>query len=151
MSPLKTIILAIFSVAFTATAQAGDFLTDFDAGKKKATAEKKCMLVKFTGSDWCLPCKNLDKQVFSKKAFKSGVEKDFVVVILDYPRTKKLPAAQAKANKEVAKKYNVQGWPTVMLMDSQGKVFKLMPEYPGDGVEPYLKALKNSLKARKFH
>jgi thioredoxin-related protein len=151
MSPLKTIILAIFSVAFPATAQAGDFLTDFDAGKKKAAAEKKCMLVKFTGSDWCLPCKNLDKQVFSKKAFKSEVEKEFVVVVLDYPRTKKLPAAQAKANKEVAKKYNVQGWPTVMLMDSQGKVFKLMPEYPGDGVEPYLKALKNSLKARKFH
>jgi len=96
MSPLKTIILAIFSVAFPATAQAGDFLTDFDAGKKKAAAEKKCMLVKFTGSDWCLPCKNLDKQVFSKKAFKSEVEKDFVVVVLDYPRTKKLPAAQSQ-------------------------------------------------------
>ncbi len=150
MSPLKTIILAIFSVAFTATAQAGDFLTDFDAGKKKATAEKKCILVKFTGSDWCPPCIKLDREVFSKKAFKSGVEKDFVVVILDYPRTKKLPAAQTKTNKEVAKKYNLRSYPTVMLMDSQGKVFKSISGYSGGGVEPFLKELKNSLKARKF-
>ena len=108
------------------------------------------MLVKFTGSDWCPPCIKLDKEVFSKEAFKSGVEKDFVVVVLDYPRKKKLPAAQTKTNKEVAKKYNLRSYPTVMLMDSQGKVFKSISGYSGGGVEPYLKTLKSLLKARKF-
>jgi thioredoxin-related protein len=72
------------------------------------------------------------------------------VVVLDYPRTKKLPAAQTKANKEVAKKYSLQSYPTVMLMDSQGKVFKSISGYSGGGIEPYLKALKSSLRARKF-
>jgi thioredoxin-related protein len=150
MSLLKTIILAILSVTFTTTAQAGDFLTDFEAGKKKAAAEKKCMLVKFTGSDWCPPCIKLDKEVFSKPIFKSEVEKDFVVIVLDYPRKEKLPAAQTKANKEVAKKYKLRSYPTVMLMDSQGKVFKSISGYSGGGVEPYLKTLKSSLRARKF-
>jgi hypothetical protein len=37
-----------------------------------------------------------------------------------------------------------------MLMDSQGKVFKSISGYSGGGVEPFLKELKNSLKARKF-
>ncbi|MEN8784555.1 MAG: thioredoxin family protein, partial [Akkermansiaceae bacterium] len=62
MTPLKTFVLAILSVALAATAQAGDFLTDFEAGKKKAAAEKKSLLVKFTGSDWCPPCIQLDKE-----------------------------------------------------------------------------------------
>lgn len=150
MTPLKTFVFAILSAVFAATAQAGDFLTDFEAGKKKAVAENKLLLVKFTGSDWCPPCIKLDKEVFSKKSFKSDVEKDFVVVVLDYPRKKKLPEAQTKANKEVAKKYGLRSYPTVMLMDSDGKVFKSMSGYGGGGVKPYLKALKTALKARKF-
>ena len=150
MTPLKTFVLAILSVALAATAQAGDFLTDFEAGKKKATAENKPLLVKFTGSDWCPPCMKLNKEVFSKSAFKSAVEKDFVVVVLDFPRKKKLPAAQTKANKEVAKKYSLRSYPTVMLMESDGKVFKSMSGYAGGGVKTYLKTLKSALKARKF-
>ncbi len=150
MTPLKTFVFAILSAALAATAQAGDFLTDFEAGKKKAVAEDKPLLVKFTGSDWCPPCIKLDKEVFSKKSFKSAVEKDFVVVVLDYPRKKKLPEAQTKANKKVAKEYGLRSYPTVMLMDSDGKVFKSMSGYGGGGVKPYLKALKTALKARKF-
>lgn len=150
MDPLKTITLAILSAAFTLTTHAGDFLNNFETGKKKAAAENKSILVKFTGSDWCPPCIKLNKEVFSKKSFKSKVEKDFVVVVLDYPRKKKLPAAQTKANKEIAKKYGLKSYPTVMLMDSEGKVFKSMSGYSGGGVEPYLKTLSSSLKARKF-
>jgi thioredoxin-related protein len=93
MSPLKTIILAILSVASTTTAQAGDFLTDFDAGKKKAAAEKKCILVKFTGSDWCPPCIKLEREVFSKKAFKSGVEKRFCRGRARLPEEEKAPCS----------------------------------------------------------
>jgi thioredoxin-related protein len=159
MTPLKTFVLAILSIALAATAQAGDFLTDFEAGKKKAAEENKPLLVKFTGSDWCPPCIKLDQEVFSQKSFKSAVEKDFVVVVLDYPRKKKLPAAQTKANKEVAKKYGLRSYPTVMLMDSEGKVFKSMSGYSAPpkadngksvSVETYLKTLKSALKARQF-
>jgi hypothetical protein len=35
-------------------------------------------------------------------------------------------------------------------MDSQGEVFKSISGYSGGGVEPYLKTLKSSLKARNF-
>ena len=33
----------------------------------KAKAEKKNVLVEFTGSDWCPPCIAMRKNVFSKK------------------------------------------------------------------------------------
>lgn len=150
MIPLKKSVFALLIIALASVAHAGDFLTDFETAKKQAAADKKPLLVKFTGSDWCPPCIMLHQEVFSKKAFKTAVEKDFVVVILDFPQTKKLPEGQAEANKEVAEKYGLSSYPTVMLMDHEGKVFKSMSGYGGGGVKPYLKALKDSLRARKF-
>jgi len=41
------------------------WLTDLDAAKKQAAAEKKDILIDFTGSDWCGWCIKLDKEVFS--------------------------------------------------------------------------------------
>lgn len=150
MTSLKKTALALLTVALASVAQAGDFLTDFETAKKKATEDKKPLLVKFTGSDWCPPCMKLDKEVFSQAEFKTAVEKDFVVVVLDFPRKTKLSEEQTKANKAVAKQYGLTSYPTVMLMDSDGKVFKSMSGYGGGGVETYLKTLKSALKARKF-
>jgi thioredoxin-related protein len=149
MNPLKHIAIALIATASVSIASAGDFLTDFEVGKAQAKKEKKSLLVKFTGSDWCPPCKMLEKEVFSQKEFKSGVEKDFVVVVLDFPKKKKLPEAEKKANEALAKEYKITGFPTVLLMDANGKVFKKTGYQPG-GAKPYLAMLKTSLKARKF-
>ncbi|YCM46706.1 thioredoxin family protein [Verrucomicrobiaceae bacterium 227] len=150
MKPFKTIAFALIAAASVSLASAGDFLNDFEAGKVQAKKEKKALLVKFTGSDWCPPCIKLDKEVFSKSEFKSAAEKDFVVVVLDFPRKKALPEAEKKANEAVAKEYKITGFPTVLLMDADGKVFKKAGYQPG-GVKPFLAMLKTSLKAKKFH
>ena len=150
MKPLKASFFALIAAAAVGIANAGDYLTDFEAAKKKAETDKKPLLVKFTGSDWCPPCIKLNDEVFSKSSFKKAVEKDFVVVVLDFPRKKKLPEEESAANKKVAKEYSLKSYPTVMLMDSKGKVFKSMSGYAGGGVEAYLKGLKKSLRARKF-
>ena len=147
---IRASLIAIFAAAAVSVAHAGDYLTNFDAGKKKAAAEEKPLLVKFTGSDWCPPCMKLDKEVFSKSSFKTSVEKDFIVVVLDFPRKAKLPADQAAANKKVAKEYGLKSYPTVMLMDSKGKVFKTLSGYSGADSEAYLKELQMALKAKKF-
>lgn len=156
-------VLTILTIALTSLAQAGDYLSDFEAAQKKAKEEKKPLLVKFTGSDWCPPCKKLDEAIFSQKKFKEEVEKDFVVAVLDFPRTKKLPEGQLEANKKVAKEFEIRGYPTVLLINQDGKVIKTMVGYGGpppleDGEEPgkdyevnaYLDQLKEALKAQKF-
>jgi len=38
--------------------------TDFDLAKKQAKEENKPILMLFTGSDWCPPCKMLKKRFF---------------------------------------------------------------------------------------
>lgn len=149
MNPIRSLAFVFLAAACVTLASAGDFLNDLEAGKALAKKEDKALLVKFTGSDWCPPCQQLDQEVFSKSAFKKGVEKDFVVVVLDFPRTKELPAAEKEANEAALKTYQVAGFPTVLLMDDNGKPFKKI-DYRGGGPESYLAMLKASLAARKF-
>ena len=83
------------------------WLTDLEAAKKQAAAEKKDILVDFTGSDWCVWCIRLKKEVFDQKAFEPAA-KDFVFVELDFPRGKQQdPAVKAK-NEALAKQFSIE-------------------------------------------
>jgi len=150
MTQIKTAVFALFAFGFASVAQAGDFLSDYETAKKKAKEENKPLLVKFTGSDWCPPCKALNKAIYSKKEFKTAVEKDFVVAVLDFPRSKKLPEGQLEKNRGVAKEFGIRGYPTVLLIDQKGKVIKKMVGGFNGEVKDYLKILKSAVKAGRF-
>lgn len=118
------------------------FTDDWDAALKKAASEKKTVFALFTGSDWCIWCKRLEGEVLSKKAFSDEVGKTFVPVFLDFPSDKSLvPEATAKRNHELAKKYSVRGYPTVLLLDAQGEVLG-QTGYKQGGPEKYLEHVK---------
>ena len=121
------------------------WLTDLDEAQKVAAKEKKAILVDFTGSDWCGWCIRLKKEVFNEKAFEIAA-KDFVFVELDFPRGKKLaPEVKAK-NEALSKKFNVQGFPTIMLLNAQGEAFA-QTGYEEGGPANYLKSLAVFLKS----
>lgn len=111
------------------------WLTDFEAAKKQAAAEKKDILVDFTGSDWCGWCIKLDKEVFSTPAFKA--QKDFVLVSLDFPRRKEIPADQKAKNEALMRQWGVQGFPTIVLTNAAGEPYATTGYQPG-GPEKYL-------------
>lgn len=132
-----------------ASAAPKGWTTDFEAAKAQAQKEGKALLVEFTGSDWCPPCKKLHKEVFSKSDFIRKARKDFVLVKLDFPRTQKIDDSLKKQNERLAKEYKIRGFPTVLLMDSKGKVFKKSGYQPG-GSKAYLDLIQTSLKAKDF-
>lgn len=74
------------------------WLTDAAKAQAQAKAEKKLVLLDFTGSDWCGWCIKLNKEVFSKPEFAEYAKKNLVLVEVDFPRRKKLSPAQNKAN-----------------------------------------------------
>ena len=70
-------------------AQAADgWLVDFEKAKAQAAKEEKSILMEFTGSDWCPPCKALAKNVLTQDVFKTEMPKNFVLLKLDSPRDK---------------------------------------------------------------
>jgi protein disulfide-isomerase len=135
-------------MAVQALAADGTWLTDLPKALEKAKAEKKMVLADFTGSDWCPPCKALHKNVLSSPEFLSYAKDNLVLVEIDFPRTKPQSDTLKKANKELAKKHDIEGYPTVIVFDSNGKELLKDVGYDGKGkAADYVAKLKGLKKA----
>jgi protein disulfide-isomerase len=98
------------------------WLTSYEKAQKEAQSGNKLLLMDFTGSDWCGWCIMLDREVFSKPEFKDYASKNLVLLELDFPRSKQMPAATAAQNRQLAIQYQIQVFPTVLVLDGKGKV-----------------------------
>jgi protein disulfide-isomerase len=117
LSKWPVLLVFILSVAST---NAASWQTDIRAAKAQAKREGKTVLVNFTGSDWCGWCIKLKQEVFSQPQFDAYANKHLVLVEIDFPRRTAQSPAVKKANSELAKIAKVSGFPTVLLMDSDG-------------------------------
>jgi thioredoxin-related protein len=97
------------------------WMDDYKKGLSQASTEKKLILLDFTGSDWCPWCIKLDKEVFSQKEFKDYAKDNLVLVELDFPRGKKLPKHVEDQNDSLQQEYKIEGYPTVIVLNAQGK------------------------------
>lgn len=131
---LFSLIVATLAVLST-TASEADWLTDLPKALEKAKTEKKFVLIDFTGSDWCPPCIKLHKEVLSTKEFETYAAKDFVLVMLDYPTRKPQPPELKKANEALQAKYKIEGFPTLIVLNSEGKELGRDVGYGGGGLK----------------
>ena len=130
--------LVLLGALSTAFAEA-TWLTNFEEAKKVAIKEGKPMLLDFTGSDWCPPCKALHKNVFSTEEFAKEAAGKYVLVELDFPRTKQLAPELKAQNSELQKKYAITGYPTVLLVDAKtGEVFGRSVGFGGGNARQFL-------------
>ena len=144
-STLCAAIVALHGVAF---AGGEGWSSDYAAAKKQAAESKKDLLIDFTGSDWCGWCIKLNDEVFKHDAFKTGVKDSFVLVELDFPKDKsKLSEATQKQNAELGEKYAVQGYPSIVLCDAEGRPYATTG-YQKGGPEKYVEHL-NELRGKK--
>jgi thioredoxin-related protein len=95
--------------------------TNYDQAKQEARVSRKLVLLDFTGSDWCGWCKLLDKEIFSQPEFKEYASKNLVLVEIDFPKMKPMPAAMRTANVRLAERYHVRGFPTIVVLNSDGE------------------------------
>ena len=119
--------------------------TDFAAAKNKAKESRRALLLNFSGSDWCIPCIRMHKEIFNDKNFVSFSEGQLVLYQADFPRKKKneLPAPLRQQNDSIAAIYNPTGkFPFTVLLSPDGEVLRQWDGYPGGG----LPALLNDIK-----
>ena len=94
---------------------------DFAAARATAKETNKPILLDFTGSDWCGWCVKLHKNVFDKDEFKSWAARNVVLVMLDFPRNREISAEIKRRNGALQTKYNVRGFPTIVILDPSGE------------------------------
>jgi thioredoxin-related protein len=141
---LATLALSLATLT-SAFAGGEGWVTDFEAAKKTAGEGKKDLLIDFTGSDWCGWCIKLNEEVFSHEPFKTGTKDKFVLVELDFPRKKELDPKLKEQNEALQEKYQIQGFPSIVLCDATGKPYA-KTGYQRGGPEKYVAHL-NELQA----
>lgn len=103
-------------------ASVGKWTMDYEAASTLAKEKKLPLLLNFTGSDWCGWCKLMDQQVFAKDTWKTYAAENVVLVTLDFPQDKSIvPEKYVERNNGLQQKFGVQGFPTYMILDSDGE------------------------------
>ena len=77
----------------------------------------KPILVNFTGSDWCGFCVHLKKKVFSQEEFKTWAKENVVLYEVDFPKYFRIPEEIKAENTILMEYFNVQGYPSIWLMN----------------------------------
>jgi thioredoxin-related protein len=118
----NSILTALLAIAFLfAGSQCTQKEPNYLTALGRAKSENKLLLLDFTGSDWCIGCMKLEKKVFSTTTFKDYAEKNLVMMKVDFPQNKKQSKAVEEQNEELARRYGVEGFPTIVIVNTEGK------------------------------
>ena len=133
-------------LAPASNAPIGTWTTDYKKAQEEAKASHKLLLLDFTGSDWCGFCIQLDKAILKQPQFKDYASKNLVLMEVDFPRRKAQSTETQKQNMELARRYQIEGFPTLVVLNGEGKtVWRYDGLYQG-GIAAFLAELD---KARK--
>lgn len=149
MKTLITTLIALVTCASLATAEETKWLHDYDAAKAQAKEENKPILINFTGSDWCGWCIKLEKEVFKKEEFQKYAKEHLVLMEVDFPRKKEQTDEVKEQNEKLDKEFKIEGYPTVFLIDAEGKKISEDIGYREGGPAAYVKHLKSLLEKKE--
>ena len=145
---MRLFSLAIAGILFFATP---NWEKDFTQAVQKAKDEHKYIVLNFSGSDWCIPCIRMHKEIFESQEFGDYAADHLVLVNADFPRLKKnqLSKEQVKSNDKLADYYNPEGtFPLTLLLDKDGKVVKKWEGYPDMNAADFVNVIKKTIDAR---
>ena len=120
---------------------AAQWTEDYEGALARAKTQHSKVFLLFTGSDWCIWCQRLEGEILSTQAFLDFAQSDLVLVKLDFPRSVQQPAELATRNKNLAQKYRIEGFPTVIVLNSEGKKIGELG-YQEGGPGPFVDRLK---------
>ncbi|MCI5799915.1 MAG: thioredoxin family protein [Victivallales bacterium] len=139
--------LLLFCGTMLAFAEA-NWTDNFQLATELAQKEGKPILMLFTGSDWCGYCIKMEKNAFGVPAFGDFLNKNFVLFKADFPSRKQIPEDTKKQNRQLAKKYAIPGYPTVVIISANGKELTRTGFIRG-GVKDYISHYQDILKKIK--
>ena len=141
---MKKILMTLLAatVLWQVNAAEATWLTDLPKAEAQAKAEHKMVLMDFTGSDWCGWCIKFKKEVLDTKEFQDYAAKNIVLVEVDFPNKKAQSADLKQANKALQKEYKVDGFPTLVVLDKNGKEIGRQVGYAPGGPKAFIKKIE---------
>ena len=141
-------IAAMVGCAALECAAMTGFDADFNAATARARQSGKPLFVLFTGSDWCIWCKRLGAEVLSQPEFLDVATNSYELAVIDFPRDRSGQTDDERVrNKALCGKYGVRGFPTVLLLDADGKEL-YRAGYERGGAKAWIEAFQAAVRAK---
>ncbi len=104
----------------------------WDAGMREAVASKRPVLVDVY-TDWCVWCKRLDRDVYSKPEVRDYLTKRFVTIRLNAEGNERasFEGQNWTARTLASNRFRITGYPTTMFLRPSGKDVEHLANVPG--------------------
>ena len=120
--------------------------TDFPRSAALARSTNRPLLLAFIGTDWSISSLKLDREVFDQADFADNATYNFVLCKVHFYQTRDRSPEIIRQNEDLATKYEVHEFPTVVVLSPDGKEIGRLGYIPG-GVKAFA-AEANALIAR---
>ncbi|SKB70278.1 Thioredoxin-like [Sphingobacterium nematocida] len=110
LNKLKLLIVLFCCPIMLLGQQPVEVLTSYKEGLAEAKKNNRLLFIDFY-TDWCLPCKVMDKEVFTDPKVQDMMRKRFVFVKIN---------AEKGEGVQLAKSNKVTGYPTFVMQDASG-------------------------------
>jgi thioredoxin-related protein len=120
---MKIIYVFLFLLSFSLTAQ--NWENDWKVATQKSKKNNQKLILVFSGSDWCIPCIKLEKEIWEAESFKAYALENYVLLRADFPKRKKNALSKEKQthNDKLAERFNAAGYfPLVVVISTEEKV-----------------------------
>ena len=114
---------------------------DFEKALAEAKKDGKVLMLEFTGSQWCPPCKMLHKYVLNTDKFLKHAKDKLKVVVAD--------AANAAQYAKLADTYELTGFPTIILINPQSGYIEKIVGFQIQSPEEMIAKTEEVAKAKK--
>jgi len=114
--------------------------TNFPRAAALAKTTKRPLLLAFIGTDWSISSLKLDREVFDQADFADNSKYDFVLCKLHFYQTRERSPETIRQNDELAARYDVREFPTVVVLGPDGREIGRLGYIPG-GVTAFAAAV----------
>jgi thioredoxin-related protein len=131
-------LLCLFALLLAQRVVACDVSDDTNFAKSAALAKRtnRPLLLAFLGTDWSISSLKLDREVFDQAEFADDSKYNFLLCKLHFYQTQERAPEIIRQNEELATKYRIEEFPTVVVLNPDGKEIGRV-NYIAGGVEPF--------------
>jgi thioredoxin-related protein len=105
--------------------------TNFARSAELAKRANRPLLLAFLGTDWSISSLKLDREVFDQAEFADNSKYNFLLCKLHFYQTQERAPETIRQNEELATKYGIQEFPTVVVLSPDGQEIGRLGYIPG--------------------
>jgi thioredoxin-related protein len=120
IGPLRVLTISLLFAAGALSVEPTWF-NNFHDARVAAKKAKRPILATFTGSDWSDWSAKLKEQILDSKEFRAWAADKVVLFTADFPKQSALASTTKAQNAELAQRYGIEAFPTVLILDADGK------------------------------